>query len=257
MQGYVAFLDVLGFTALVSRDETGEKLKEFSTCLKKATDELEIDFVVFSDSIVLTAKSDTEDAFFSILQACSKLFASLLEQHIAIRGAIAFGAYQRQSMGESVFVAGTALIEAYRYETRQDWVGVMIAPSVRERIADLPKKCTFGVMGPGTGPQGPWAAFAQPCVIPFHGSPNEAREYHGFAVVPSAITATAVDNHRGIVFAAGHLERLRDVAPGPPEQEKYSRTVRWLYTVEEKWRTVYAKEIAAREQAERQRRNLP
>ena len=256
MQGYVAFLDVRGFTALVNRDETGEKLKEFSRCLKEATDQLEIDFVVFSDSIVLTAKSDTEEAFFSILQACSKLFASLLEQHIAIRGAIAFGTYQRQLMGESVFVAGSALIEAYHYETKQDWVGVMIAPSVRERLPDLPKKCSFGIMGPGIGPQGPWAAFAQPCVIPFHGNPDDAREYHGFAVIPSTKTEAPLDNHAGIVWAATHLARLRDVAPGPQEQQKHIRTIRWLYTVEEKWREVYGREKMAREMEERQRRNL-
>ena len=93
--------------------KSGERLKKFSECLRQATEPVEVDYVVFSNSIVLTAKGDDEHSFFALTEACSYLLAQLLDQNIAIRGAIAFGPFLRSQMAESVFVGGRAVIDAY------------------------------------------------------------------------------------------------------------------------------------------------
>lgn len=242
MQGYVAFLDVLGFSALVRSDEDGAKLNQFGDYLNEATEPVEVDFVVFSDSIVLTAKSDTQDAFGAVLESCSRLFARLLQLNIAVRGAISFGSYERRLIGnkprqESVFVAGNAVIDAYQFEQAQDWVGIMIAPSARERLHDLPNRC-----GITHEESRPWAPYVHRCLIPFHRSSQEARDFDGYAVVPNLRRGTAREIATGLREAVDKLGWLRSIAPSPEAQEKFLRTQKWIDRIENEWSNVAAQE---------------
>ncbi|HEU4389711.1 MAG TPA: hypothetical protein VFV34_18040 [Blastocatellia bacterium] len=135
--GYVALLDVLGFSALVGGDTTGERVRGYLDCLQRATKRSQVDYVVFSDSIMLTAKGEEPESLLEIAGASSRLLSDLLSEGIPLRGAIAFGSFFRSAIGESVFVAGRAVVDAYQFEQTQDWIGVMIAPSARARVTDL------------------------------------------------------------------------------------------------------------------------
>jgi hypothetical protein len=126
--GYVALLDVLGFTNLIGGENADQRVQAYLDCLKTATEGTEVDFVVFSDSIVLTA-TDEPDALFKVAGACSRLMHDLILQDIPVRGAIARGQILRDTVGDNVFVAGRAVVEAYHFEQQQDWIGVMLAPS--------------------------------------------------------------------------------------------------------------------------------
>src|SRR2546426_1186922 len=108
--GNVALLDVLGFSALVAADAAAEKIERYLGCLQRTTGGTAppIDYVVFSDSIVLTVEGDGIDSLIAIARACSRLMGELLTEHIAIRGAIAHGHFVRSAIGQSVFIAGRA-----------------------------------------------------------------------------------------------------------------------------------------------------
>jgi hypothetical protein len=58
--GFIALMDVLGFSALVSGNGEDQRLQRYMQCLQKAlvveADNPEVDYVVFSDSIVLTTR---------------------------------------------------------------------------------------------------------------------------------------------------------------------------------------------------------
>src|SRR6267378_3580793 len=96
--GFLALLDVLGFSSLVSGDEHGGRLQRYLDCVNKSLCEgvrgHEVDYVVFSDSIVLTTReSSMEASLQALVLRCSRLLGLMLENEVAMRGAIAYGSY--------------------------------------------------------------------------------------------------------------------------------------------------------------------
>ncbi len=244
-EGYVALLDVLGFSALVSGDLTGEKVRRYLDCLQGASVERRVDYVVFSDSIVLSAKGDSPDSLLAVAGTCSRLLVDLLNEGIPLRGAIAFGGFVREAFGESVFVAGRAVIEAYQF--------VMLAPSAVAQVPDLIDRCRL----PGDGvamtfkdieARYPWPAFIQRCrSIPFHqSSPFEPSVFDGFAVVPTKGVVEAGEVRDSVKVAMDRLAWLRVLAPTPSSQRKYQLTGDWLYPIQGRWHDIaFEKERAA------------
>jgi hypothetical protein len=242
--GYVAFLDVLGFSRLIAGDSQhriDEYLAGLETTFRTTSNARALQYVVFSDSIIITTKTDEESDFVAIIRVCSRLFGALLENGIAIRGAIAHGQYQTSQTSFGTFVAGRAIIDAYHYENQQDWVGIMLAPSVREKIPDLAEHCKIRMNGTERDyndllARMRWAAFLQECPIPFHTSmPSEPRQFHGFAVVPTHGTTDVADVMRSVQECRESLQRLRSIAPTPEAQKKYENTSQWLLDVCSRW----------------------
>src|SRR5262245_14073421 len=65
----------------------------------------------------------------------------MLEKEIPLRGAIAHGSLTRtKTKNGGVFVAGKPIVDAYRFETVQNWLGVMVAPSVLKKVPNLDKR---------------------------------------------------------------------------------------------------------------------
>ncbi len=243
--GYVALLDVLGFSALVGGDPTGERIRSYLNSVQRATDRSEVDYVVFSDSIVLSAKGDGPKSLVAVAGACSRLLSDLLTEGIPLRGAIAFGTFFRSAIAESVFVAGAAVIDAYQFEQQQDWIGIMIAPSARERVPDLEERCqlqgrTSVDAFREVEPHLQWAAFIQPCQhIPFHAeNAFERPTFDGFAVVPTSGLLEPVALRDSIKASIDRLNWLRAIAPTPGAQLKYQKTSEWLRPVQSLWHEV-------------------
>src|SRR5437016_4652190 len=95
--GFVALLDVLGFSALVSGGDEGGRLKIYLDCIRDtfapSGSASPLEYVVFSDTIVITTHDDSESSFLQLLQKCSALFGRMLVRDIALRGAIAHGSF--------------------------------------------------------------------------------------------------------------------------------------------------------------------
>lgn len=243
--GYVAVLDVLGFSALVAADATGEGVERYLNCLQRAKGTTAVDYVVFSDSIVLTVAGDEAESLVTIAGACSRLMYELLMEHIPIRGAISQGAFVRSAVGESVFVAGRAVIDAYQFEQVQDWIGVMVAPSALARVPDLKERCqlanqTNAAAFRAVEPRFEWVAYIQPChSIPFHAeSPFEDSSFDGFAVVPTNCDLEPTALRDNIKKAIDRLNWLRAIAPTPASQRKYQKTTNWLNNIQALWHEV-------------------
>ena len=241
--GFVALLDVLGFSNLVL-DSGEEGIQRYLACLQNATGHTEVNFVVFSDSIVLSAKGDSPDSFIAVAGACSRLLNDLLRVGIALRGAISYGSFIREAFGESVFVAGRAVIDAYQFEQAQDWVGIMVSPSALARVKDLETRCYLDGNLHSLGghlidllARIGWAGLIQPYrSIPFH-SPNplDPQTFDGFAVVPTTRELTPAALHDCVGVARDRLKWLRAVAPSPSAQRKFQQTDLWLNYIQASW----------------------
>jgi hypothetical protein len=190
--------------------------------------------VVFSDSIVLTIAQDTPEALVTIAGACSRLLFDLLQQGFPIRGAVSRGQFVRESIGESVFVAGRSVIDAYAFEQRQDWVGIMLAQSAVAAVPDLFDRCLLhgNLDVPALMDRFEWAAYIQRCPsIPVHTeTPFEHSTLDGYAIVPTTGVPTEPAKLRDSTQAAvKQLDWLRiSSAPTPAAQEKYRKASQWL-----------------------------
>jgi hypothetical protein len=140
-KGYLALLDVLGFASLISRESHLEELERYEECVIKATQTPEatkkVQYVLFSDSIILTTTEDDFESLKAICRSSSYLFHLLLEHEFAVRGAISLGSFSRSEDPNGTFIAGRAIIDAYNFEKVQDWIGIVLCPSILQKHKDL------------------------------------------------------------------------------------------------------------------------
>ncbi len=295
--GYVAFLDVLGFAATVQGHDATGRIARYRKSLESALSgrvispstsgepypgaeegrpppeqgtPLPLKASVFSDSIILAMPSTTQESLRDLLTHTSRLFNQLLNAGIALRGAIAYGPYECAEMEVGTFFAGPAITDAYRFEAAQDWVGIMLSPSVVDRNHGLDELCDIGMQAyPGAPPfragdpeeqvklraRIKWASILQRCnSIPFH-SNNwfDVNTYDGFAVVPTNGEVGSNALRQNLTKCLQVLERLKSVAPDPRAQKKYDHTVQWLRRVAAQWDQIAAGEKHLLDQGKLQR----
>ena len=141
-----------------------------------------------------------------------------------------------------MFLAGKPIIEAYDYERRQNWAGMIFAPSVlvAAQPFDLVNECTTYCPNDQAFPRIAeflaWKAFVQRWrEIPFHA--DEGTDSHdALAIVPGGGTTLRgmVDN---LSIAMERLAWLKMLAPSPKEQKKYSASLKFLKSIRDTWST--------------------
>jgi hypothetical protein len=242
--GYVALLDVLGFRHLVASDRDNARVIEYLGIVGNSLKIPGIESVVFSDSIVLTKHGRDPETLRVVCEACSQLMFNLISSNIPVRGAIAFGDYVTSRIDNSTFVAGKPIVEAYDYESRQDWVGVILTASALRAASEvnLPTHCdTYfanDVAFPILSEYMKWKAYVQRCdQIPFHPDQKFGRADHaGCAIVPGGSTSLEQMAHN-IQVMLDRLAWLKMLAPTPADQRKYSGTIVWLRQIQGSWQS--------------------
>lgn len=141
---WFAYLDLLGFTALVKSKAIeqvipiyAEALEQMHRACKVGRDEAGLLYSWFSDTFIIYSSSASLQDFARVESASRIFFQLLVMRRIPVRGCISFGKLYSQAK-QNIFV-GPALIEAHTFGEALDWVGFCIAPSVeRQLMADLP-----------------------------------------------------------------------------------------------------------------------
>lgn len=149
---FVAFLDILGFKDLVSRNthnQIYEQLSEISKIKKllenldpevkssQKIEDAEIYIVSFSDSIVIFSKNDSPNNFKYFLVAVRWLFAKTIENGIPLKGAIAHGEISLNKSEQIYF--GQPIIDAYLIEEDVNYLGVVAHNSINKYIYENDK----------------------------------------------------------------------------------------------------------------------
>jgi hypothetical protein len=152
----------------------------------------------------------------------------LVKRGIPVRGAISHGEYVRSRMqSANVFVAGKPIVDAYRYEQAQKWIGVMLTPTVVRKdgdiLADSGTEQTSMLVSGGI----------DSCKeIPIAEGGAAPVAYEGYAIVPHTFStfasSIAVDVRKEVLPC---LKRMKSTAPSPAEQAKYTRTIDWLTSI--------------------------
>jgi len=131
----VGVFDILGFRDLILQAD-----KEFPRVLltSKLSDLLEVlgsdvtkngqlDYLVFSDTIVIFAPDLRPQSYPWFLLQCKKLITKSVNVYLPLRGAISVGkAFTAVSLP---IVIGPAFVEAHDYCEDQNWIGLILTPS--------------------------------------------------------------------------------------------------------------------------------
>jgi hypothetical protein len=232
--GYVATLDVLGFAELLYREGYSQKLSTYLETINEVIRpvHVKVECVIFSDSIVLTSSGDTDDSFNGLITACSATFYELVMCEMPVRGAIAYGRYWRETAGDSVFLAGRPIVEAYRAERSQNWVGIILCSSVLHQRDGLARATDVSpTVDPDEEDYGV-ALRLQPASVPFQDGAGPAGELSAYAIVPLRADDSPRRADRSIRRVSKKLHDLRLKAPEPRAQSKYGATLKWLQEVE-------------------------
>lgn len=243
-QGFVALLDVLGFSDRVSGEGTRGLDTYIDTVVGLAQLYFGIDTLLFSDTVVLYALDDSPAMYDQIVELTSALSFHLLMADVPTRGAIAYGSFARSEReSHGVVVAGRPIIEAHYFESQLQWIGVMLAPSVLRQVPAL------ATSGPLSGPRGGEEpeqyldrvrreARVQRCSrIPVQGrGQSDASVLEGFGVVPLPRPLETLENVRdGISQTLAKLRWLKQLAPEPRAQAKYQHSIAWLEGLYSYW----------------------
>ena len=126
-KGYVAFIDILGFSNLVSNVESAEQVKKLFEFVEKfryfynTSPELNVKVAFFSDSIVLT--TDNQENFTMLLSAIWVAESFLKENtKLYFRGGISKGLYYN----EAGVAFGPAIVNSYKLENKAIYSRIII-----------------------------------------------------------------------------------------------------------------------------------
>jgi hypothetical protein len=232
--GYVALFDVLGFSERVMRGAVGDGLDAYvNTVVHISQHGKRLGTILFSDTVVLYTFEDSEDSFNDIIGASCQLFHDLLMADVPVRGAISHGDFLRsEDERHGTVIAGRPIIDAHFYESQQQWIGIMLTPSLLERRPEITKE--FCALAAADAPVIALATLMiQPCSsIPLEPVSGQQTPFEGFAIVPLAgneQTFRAIQSTLDGIRKK--LERLKQLAPEARSQAKYQRTAEWLQQI--------------------------
>lgn len=158
---YFAFLDILGFKALVKNnshaalvelydkifsaqvDKVSKGHKEFAEKQagrlgEKYTD-AGLEMINISDSILIWTKHGQPSALFELVMAVSTLMGISLIQGLPLRGCITSQDFSVTNRPNSVSVIGKGLVHAYTMEGIQQWSGCMIDKGIIDYFRSIEK----------------------------------------------------------------------------------------------------------------------
>lgn len=141
---YLIFLDLLGFSDLVSNKSSNEILQIINDALEPFLEweKLNTYFktIYFSDTFIFyqEPKGYYRRCFLDAYALAAMITSSLLAKGIPLRGAITFGEFEVEfdDSGRHQLYFGKALIEAYKAEMKENWIGVTIQPSAWKPFED-------------------------------------------------------------------------------------------------------------------------
>jgi hypothetical protein len=245
IDGFVAFLDILGFSELVRRSSFDQEFEQYSNIIcNTSKSNGNLNYVIFSDSVVINTEGKTIKNLLSLVQMVAEVMHRfLVELEVPVCGCISGGHFSRiQSGNGDVMIAGIPIVEAVRYEEKQDWVGAILSPSVLKIVPDVKNLCGLNsctCIGDAAKLRDklPWPFLIQRYqTIPFHSTSNLSEYiYDGFAVIPHLPPRS----NPKLLFSdlkeyTEKLDILKMLAPNPMVQRKYQNSIIWVRYVESK-----------------------
>lgn len=129
---WVGYFDLLGFRNRVKRNQLATVLADYLDALAEIKKQgRDVTTKWFSDTFLFFATDDSKDSFCKMDFACRLFFQRMILHRIPLRGSLTVGDLYVES---SDVLIGPALVEAYDYAERQDWLGFILTPAACEKL---------------------------------------------------------------------------------------------------------------------------
>jgi len=137
---WFAYFDLLGFANLVRENEIEHVLPIYEDVMATITTKADakrkrgISYSWFSDTFILFTRGSSDEEFALIEHVSRLFFQKLILSEIPVRGSLTVGSLYTQK--EKNIFLGEALIDAYEYGEKQDWLGFILTPSVYRHLKE-------------------------------------------------------------------------------------------------------------------------
>ena len=142
----VAYFDILGFKSKIDNmqleelSDTYEKLIKHTVGLLNNKDgqffwEQVCYRYIFSDSIFLISRDDSDDAFVEMISYAWRMMQVAIAMGLPLRGAITYGDIYA-NLESNVFL-GKAIVDAAVLEGQQNWIGAVVDNSAIQRFGTV------------------------------------------------------------------------------------------------------------------------
>jgi hypothetical protein len=132
---WVGYFDLLGIKRLHQTKNHLSIFFAYSKAIEKVKETNWSDtggYAWFSDTFIVYTKDDSIKSFDAIESFARWFLYFLITANIPVKGAISCGDLYVDS--ENTLFLGEALIEAYEWGENQDWIGLLLCPSMEERF---------------------------------------------------------------------------------------------------------------------------
>ena len=135
---WFAYFDLLGFANLVLNNRIEYVLPVYEDVLQQISSKADskkykgLSYSWFSDTFILFTKGSSDKEFGLIEQASRLFFQNLILREIPVRGSLTIGDLYTQQK-KNIFI-GKALIDAYEYGEKQNWLGFVLTPNVHAHL---------------------------------------------------------------------------------------------------------------------------
>lgn len=258
---YLAYIDILGFTNYILNDDKGKNINEYIKSIKNnkglINQTKQLNYNMFSDNLIIYSQDDEIASFKQIVRLCSILLFDLIQKGIPIRGSISHGdiTINEKDMYNPIII-GKPVIEAYKFEQKQNWIGMMLNPSTKDKInkinddinenprsnvADIDFNIKLKILeaikklGNNEDIRNmnyDLGLYLQKCSnIPFE---ENDLEYVSYVIIPRKKIWQETDNEilkdfkKDIQECMNNLEKMMILAPDPKSQKKYINTKSYL-----------------------------
>ena len=138
---WFSYFDLLGFSSLVRTSEIYSVLPIYEKALAAIEEKANpkrskgLSYSWFSDTFIIFTRGSSLQEFGLIEQASRLFFQKLILNKIAVRGALSYGDLYTQQ--EKNIFLGEALMDAYEYGEKQNWLNFVVAPSAYKALEKL------------------------------------------------------------------------------------------------------------------------
>lgn len=143
---WIAYFDILGFKKLVNSNRRNidsfaqtiydEVLEEIINRSDRITEALnkKVNYAWFSDTFILFTEDDTYASYSSLDIVLWEVFQKMISKRHPLRGALSVGEFYANK-NRSTYI-GQALIDAYIYAEKQQWIGLILTPETRKKLSE-------------------------------------------------------------------------------------------------------------------------
>ncbi|MBQ9869207.1 MAG: hypothetical protein IJM32_06065 [Ruminococcus sp.] len=142
----VAYFDILGFKKRIENTPLQKLSSEYEKIITQTDgrfyvkdgkiERQELCYrYIFSDSIFLIAKNDTNESFIDMISYAWRMMQMFIVSGFNLRGAVTYGELYA-NIDTKVFV-GQSIVDAVILEGKQDWMGAVVDNSVIERYGSF------------------------------------------------------------------------------------------------------------------------